>query len=221
MISGISFSATSTATGLDADKPANPRPGHQYLATDTKKLYNCFVPGIWTDVIGVNTVNTVAIQDNAVTPTKMSLDAIFALLQRTTSYTPNVFKRYTGVSGTTVYKQLNPNSITLAHNQTGVWQTALTYVVTKGDIVDGSTKVYVRSELVEAYSYASCQVLHNSTAVCTSPVTTIPEVSGVATNVVVGDTLVFRCRSGLATAPRLLNARIIGDVETIDIRTYA
>lgn len=49
MIGGISFSATSTATGLDIDKPANPSPGNQYLATDTKKQYNCYVAGAWSD----------------------------------------------------------------------------------------------------------------------------------------------------------------------------
>src|SRR5574344_1646630 len=49
MIGGISFSATSVTSGLDIDKPVNPRPGHQYLATDTKKQYNCYVAGVWVD----------------------------------------------------------------------------------------------------------------------------------------------------------------------------
>lgn len=221
MISGISFSATSITAGLDADKPANPKTGSQYLATDTKKQYNCFVAGIWTDVLGVNTVNTSAIQDNTVTPVKMSNDAIFAILQRTTSYTPNVFKRYTGVSGTAIYKQLNSGSITLSYNQAWVWQTAVTYVVKAGDIVNGSTKVYARSELTSAYPDAACQVLHNGKTVCTSSVSTVAEVLGIATNVKPGDILTYRCSSGLSEAPRLLNAQIVGDVETVDIRSYA
>lgn len=55
MIGGISFSATSVTSGLDADKPVNPRPGHQYLATDTKVLYACYGAGVWVD-----TTNTVS-----------------------------------------------------------------------------------------------------------------------------------------------------------------
>ena len=50
MIGGISFSATSITSGLDADKPINPRPGHQYLATDTKILYVCYEAGTWVNV---------------------------------------------------------------------------------------------------------------------------------------------------------------------------
>ena len=49
MIGGISFSATSITSGLDADKPINPRPGHQYLATDTKILYVCYEVGAWVN----------------------------------------------------------------------------------------------------------------------------------------------------------------------------
>lgn len=51
MIGGISFSATSITSGLDADKPVNPRPGHQYLATDTKILYVCYESGTWVNVV--------------------------------------------------------------------------------------------------------------------------------------------------------------------------
>ena len=49
MIGGISFSATRITSGLDADKPINPRPGHRYLATDTKILYVCYEVGVWVN----------------------------------------------------------------------------------------------------------------------------------------------------------------------------
>src|SRR5574344_1917896 len=49
MIGGISFSATSITSGLDADKPISPKPGNQYLATDTKILYVCYDAGVWVE----------------------------------------------------------------------------------------------------------------------------------------------------------------------------
>lgn len=49
MIGGISFSATSITSGLDVDKPVSPKPGNQYLATDTKILYVCYDAGIWVN----------------------------------------------------------------------------------------------------------------------------------------------------------------------------
>jgi hypothetical protein len=49
MIGGISFSATSITSGLDVYKPVSPKPGHQYLATDTKILYVCYEAGTWVN----------------------------------------------------------------------------------------------------------------------------------------------------------------------------
>lgn len=34
--------------GLDADKPASPKAGDVYMATDTQVMYYCFEDGIWT-----------------------------------------------------------------------------------------------------------------------------------------------------------------------------
>jgi len=36
--------------GLDANKKANPVIGETYLATDTEKVYICFVDGSWVEV---------------------------------------------------------------------------------------------------------------------------------------------------------------------------
>jgi len=35
--------------GLDANKPANPKVGEAYLATDTKILYVCYADGTWEE----------------------------------------------------------------------------------------------------------------------------------------------------------------------------
>lgn len=69
MIGGISFSATSVTSGLDADKPASPKPGNQYLATDTEIVYICFTAGTWVnlddlEIVGVaNTTKLAASND--------------------------------------------------------------------------------------------------------------------------------------------------------------
>ena len=42
---------TSIQHGLDADLSVAPSSGDAYVATDTKKVYICYVDGIWTDLL--------------------------------------------------------------------------------------------------------------------------------------------------------------------------
>ncbi len=41
-LSDLVFGAFNVSKGLDVNKPANPNPGDQYIATDTKKIYVCY-----------------------------------------------------------------------------------------------------------------------------------------------------------------------------------
>lgn len=43
----ISFGATNLKSGADADKPASPKAGDIYVATDTVQMYICYDAGIW------------------------------------------------------------------------------------------------------------------------------------------------------------------------------
>ena len=42
--------------GLDADKPASPRVGDTYYATDTRRLYRCLAAGVWDGGLTVDTL---------------------------------------------------------------------------------------------------------------------------------------------------------------------
>ena len=48
--------------GLDADKPASPAVGDMYLATDTVKIYRCFVAASWVEVYPISSFSIPTIQ---------------------------------------------------------------------------------------------------------------------------------------------------------------
>lgn len=62
LISGgvLIVEAHSLKSGLDANKDASPNVGDVYVATDTSKLYVCFVVGAWTNIVGGVTVGVYA-----------------------------------------------------------------------------------------------------------------------------------------------------------------
>ena len=80
MIGGISFSATSITSGLDVDKPINPRSGHQYLATDTKILYVCYEAGTWVNASPP--LPKIAIVETASNPNSTSTEIFYKGLGR-------------------------------------------------------------------------------------------------------------------------------------------
>ena len=81
MIGGISFSATSITSGLDADKPASPKPGSQYLATDTKILYVCYEVGTWVNASPP--LPKIAIVETASNPDGTGTEIFYKELQNT------------------------------------------------------------------------------------------------------------------------------------------
>lgn len=55
MINPPVFGAFNIANGADAEKPASPKAGDQYIATDTKILYVCYTDSIWSG-LEINTI---------------------------------------------------------------------------------------------------------------------------------------------------------------------
>jgi hypothetical protein len=159
MIGGISFSATSITSGLDADKHANPAPGNQYLATDTKKQYNCYVAGVWVNA--VPPLPKIAIVETAINPDSTSTQIFYKGLSSANltnrpndcSQTPNYafiiqtdftaflqfFTRgYDGTGGGTTYHRMCINGVSAylytSNHRNGVANT-LIHEFKKGDFV--------------------------------------------------------------------------------------